>query len=135
MSQVGDTLLIHADSLLYTRYGKTVKAVNTAFRRILEGDDAEHWDRMLGDFSDRMAFFGKDVTEESTGALASERFLQKYGDAARLVHGHTPIGAMAGQTPESVTEAFVYAKGRCVNVDHCLYNGGSGFVYKLPAAS
>jgi hypothetical protein len=51
-----------------------------------------------------------------------------------LVHGHTPIYSLLETSPHEVAEPLVYAQGRCVNLDGCLYCGGTGFVYQLEAA-
>ncbi len=121
MARSGDTLLIHADSTLYQRFGDSVEQVNAFFHRILEEGSAEEWIRVLDAFSEHSMFTGKD------GAIRVLKFLKIF-DAARLVHAHTPIINLTRETP---TEAFVYHNGLCTNVDHGLYLGGSGFVYRL----
>ena len=40
---------------------------------------------------------------------------------------------MTGRAAADVTGPFVYAEGRCVNVDAGLFLGSPGFLYELPA--
>jgi hypothetical protein len=122
--KIGDTLLAHADSLLYREYGNTVETVNSAFTSILQGRDPVAWDLILERFSDRLAFW------EDPSLVAP--FLQTFG-AKRLIHGHTPIQRMKHIASDSVTKAFTYAQGLCVNIDGGLYLGGQGFIYSHQA--
>jgi hypothetical protein len=119
-----DTLVVHADALFYQEYGSTPDAVNAGFQRVLAGDDLAEWQHLLDQFGEHRAFFGDD------GEANLFEFLQTFG-GGRLVHGHTPIARMLGVPPESVTEAYVYRDGRCVNVDPGIYLGGPGFAYRL----
>lgn len=121
MARAGDNLLVHADSLLYLRSGSTIHEVNQFFSDMLAGDDEELWDAVIDSFSEHQAFVG------SSGPQKAARFLRIFG-GARIIHGHTPISKITGQ---EVTEALVYANGRCVNVDGGLYLGSPGFVYQL----
>jgi hypothetical protein len=127
MALVAGRLLIHADALLYMDYGASIDEVNAAFRAILAGRDMDTYDRFLGEFSARRAF----VDTQRTGAAPALAFLQRLG-GSQLIHGHTPISAMTRQPPTEVDAPFVYAGGRCVNVDAGLYLGSPGFVYRLP---
>jgi hypothetical protein len=121
MAVVGDALLVHADAAFYLRYGRTIDEVNRALAAILQSDDHAAWDRLLGDFAERDGFL-----EER----AAESFLQVFG-GKRIVHGHTPISYMTHQTPRSVTAPYIYAGGRCINVDGGMYRGGPGFLFAL----
>jgi calcineurin-like phosphoesterase family protein len=115
------TLILHADSDMYLRYGATVEEVNTTVRAMLANDDVQaHWG-LLSDATDRYAF---------ADPFVASRVLETYG-ARRLVHGHTPISLILDQPPAEITEPFVYDDGRCVNVDHGLFLGGRGFVTEL----
>jgi hypothetical protein len=60
----------------------------------------------------------------------ARQFLATFG-GRQFIHGHTPVSKMTGQQPETVTKAFVYADGLCIDVDHGLYTGGPGFVTEL----
>jgi hypothetical protein len=125
MAVVADRLLLHADSLLYRRYGSAIARVNAAFAAVLTGNDLEAYDQVMEAFSDRGAFTG------DTGTATARAVLRVYG-GQQLIHGHTPISIQTGQDPTTVTSALVYADGLCVNVDPGLYRGGPGFVYRLP---
>ncbi len=125
MARLGGRLLAHADAAFYLRYGKSVDEVNQVIGALLRSRDEGAWDRLLGEFSERLAFANGD------GAAKAERFLQTYG-AGQLIHGHTPISYMTGESPEAVSGAYSYAGGLCVNVDAGLYRGGGGFVLRLP---
>jgi hypothetical protein len=118
-----DRLLVHADALLYFEYGHSVEAVNTAFRELVHGQDLAAWNRCLDAYSEHRAFLGED------GCAKLDNFLNTYG-GRRLIHGHTPIARVLQAPPETVTAAYVYCGGRCVNVDPGLYLGGPGFVYR-----
>lgn len=124
IAQVNGNLLMHADALFYTKYGGTVAQVNKSFRSLLASSDAEDWDRLLGQFSERDAFRGPD------GAARARHLLQTFG-GTRLIHGHTPIARWTKQPPAEVREAFDYADGLCVNVDPGMMLGGEGFLYQL----
>jgi hypothetical protein len=121
MARVHKKLLAHADSSLYQRYGDTIDQVNLFFRQILSNGSAEDWIRVLDAFSEHGAFV-KQGGEEQLGMFL------KIFNCEQLIHGHTPISNI---TKEMATEAYVYAGGRCINVDGGLYLGGPGFVYKL----
>lgn len=125
LARVGDWLLMHANSSVYTRYGSTIEEANAAFSHVLHGRDVAAWDRLMGDFNRE---FGdrKPGSHEKVSLV-----LETYG-AKRLVHGHTIISSMTKQPPEAVIEASVYDGGRCVNVDAGMYEGSPGFLYKLP---
>ncbi len=56
LAAVGDTVLAHADALFYLAYGRSIAEVNAAFARQLRSDDAAAWDRLLREFSERLAF-------------------------------------------------------------------------------
>ena len=128
MTHLGDHLLVHADALLYYDYGASVAAVNAAFARLLAGDDLAAWHRVLDQFGEHRAFDARRVD----GTDKARAFLARYG-GRRLIHGHTPIDAMTGQSPATVTGSLVYADGLCVNCDGGMYRGGPGFVYQVPA--
>jgi len=131
MARVGDRLLVHADALFYTRYGRSVAEVNRNIRALLQNRDVAAWDRLFEDFSERNAFTGSGAE----GAERAREFLRLFG-GRQLIHGHTPIPLVTGALPQEVRNALVYAGGRCVNVDGGLFLGGPGFVHPLlPLAS
>jgi Calcineurin-like phosphoesterase len=129
MARAGDRLLVHADATFYELYGRTVEEVNAAIAAVLGEGDPAAWDRLLEHFSERRAF-------DDSAPGGSERaaaFLARFG-ARVVVHGHTPIGYATGERDEAVEGPYVYAEGRCVNVDGGLYLGGPGLLYRIDAA-
>lgn len=125
MARAGDHLLVHADALLYTRYGKTIEETNGAIAALLRSDDAARWGRLLDEFGEHGAF-----VNAASGMAEAEAFLRRYG-GEQIVHGHTPISKMTGQPAEAVREPLLYAGDRCIDVDAGMYLGGPGFVYSL----
>lgn len=135
--RAGDRLIVHADTTRYLRYGRTVAQINHRVRSMLAVPDEAAWDEFLSDISDRHGF--DPTTEHGTARLSS--FLAVFG-ARGLVHGHTPIPYVTGQSPDEISGPYVYADGRAVNVDGGMYMGGRGFIYRVepspdsePAAS
>jgi hypothetical protein len=123
VARVADWLLIHADSLFYTRYGATVDSINGAIRRLLTGADTRAWDRLFGQFAARRAFDGGE-----RGVANAHRLLESLG-GRQIIHGHTPIPLMTGEDPRAITSPLVYARGACVNVDAGIYLGSPGFAW------
>lgn len=119
----GDNLLMHADTLAYLDIGESLEEVNATVEGILRSDDLRAWDKLSERLSTRMSFLNgsEDPTQEALYVLGG----------SRLIHGHTPIYGLIGYPPQLVTMALEYNDGLCINVDHCLWNGGPGFVYTL----
>lgn len=114
-------LLLHADTDLYLDYGASAAAVVGAVRAVLAaGGPVEHA-LLLDVVADR---FGLSDPERLDRVLAGL-------GGSRVVHGHTPIAIVTGDDPATVTRPLVYADGRALNVDHCLFAGGPGFVVRL----
>lgn len=128
LAREGDWLLAHADAMFYLNYGRTIAEVNRAFAACLRSSNADEWDQLLDDFSERNAF------AEGEAAQRLDTLLGAFG-GRQLIHGHTPISKMTGQDPRSVRQALVYADGRCVNVDGGMYLGGPGFIHELREAA
>lgn len=126
MALVEGHLLVHADAMLYVSYGITIDGVNQRFRELLDSDDLPGWESALSAFSEHMAF----SQLELTGSQRAEQFLKLYGGHT-LVHGHTPIPYARRIEADTVTDAWEYAQGRCINVDGGMYMGSPGFVYQL----
>jgi hypothetical protein len=76
---------------------------------------------LLEVLSDRLRLHDAAVTDRLLGTLGG----------SRIVHGHTPIASVLGADPRAVTAPFHYGEGRILNVDHCLFGGGPGFVTRL----
>ena len=125
MALVDDYLFMHADAPFYIKCGRTVDEVNAAFNKLLSRSDALAWEEMLEDFARRGAFL-----DTTNGEEFARRFLSIFG-GRQLVHGHTPISTMLGCPPGKVDSPWIYAGGRCINVDGGMFLGGSGFVHQL----
>ena len=130
MAQFDDLILVHADSMLYTRYGDSIESVNAEIAGILRSDDLKKWDDLIEDFGEKFAFhkkglFGK-INEKS---LENVETFRAMFSGLRIVHGHTPVYRMTNKAATSVTEPYIYNDGRCVNVDACFYSNGPGLVY------
>jgi diadenosine tetraphosphatase ApaH/serine/threonine PP2A family protein phosphatase len=125
MALVDDHLLMHADAPFYIKCGRTVDEVNAAFRKLLSRSDALAWEEMLEDFARRGAFL-----HPSNGEEFARRFLSIFG-GQQLIHGHTPISSVLRRPARKVDSPWIYAGGRCINVDGGMFLGGPGFVHQL----
>ena len=133
MYRIAGRLLVHADALFYRRYGETVNVVNRFIQSILQSNNLRQWDTLMDNFSERYAFSPYDwYGDTQLGGVVNAQALLKLYDAKQIIHGHTPIFRMTGQTPQTVNTPLIYADGLAVNVDHGMYKGGSGFIYELP---
>ncbi|HZT95514.1 MAG TPA: metallophosphoesterase [Chloroflexota bacterium] len=120
-----ERLLVHADTLRYLEYGDSIEAINRSIRQVIQGDDVEAWQGLLEAFCSREDFEDR----RPDGRKRAELLLDLLG-GEQIIHGHTPIDKMAKVSPRQVTEALVYAGGRCVDVDGGIYRGGPGFLYE-----
>ena len=127
MALMQDHLLIHADALIYADYGASIPEVNQTISRMLHSRDPVVWDRLFGDFCQRLAF-----ADAQDGVANAESMLRRFG-GRRILHGHTPIPLVTGQPAAAVREPLAYADGRCLNLDGGIFLGGPGFVYRLPS--
>jgi hypothetical protein len=118
LALVGDTLLVHADSLFYAEAGADAEEVARAFGDVLASDDREAWDELLTQFARR----------DELGEAGARRLLNQFG-GSRIVHGHTPIANVLGTDPQQVRGPL--RRGSTINVDHGLYMGGRGFILRL----
>jgi hypothetical protein len=125
MTLIQDTLLVHADATFYTRYGKSVEEVNDTFGALLRRSDALAWEELIEAFAMRGIFMHQQAGDEFIS-----RFLTIFG-GERIIHGHTPISTVVGGPAKKVTDAYVYADGKCIDVDGGIYLGGPGFVYQF----
>lgn len=117
----GEWLLVHADTDAYLRYGSTPAEVNEAAREALKGRSPAALGQLLDVLSGRGAF---------SDPVRLDNVLATLG-GSRVVHGHTPIASTVNRDPTEITAPLVYARGRAVNVDHCLFAGGPGFLVEL----
>lgn len=116
----GEWLIVHADTDAYLGLGSTREQVDEAAAAALRGGP-ESLGRLLDVLSARGAFADPARLDRLLAALGG----------TRVVHGHTPIASVLDRPPASITAPLVYADGRAVDVDHCLYAGGPGFVVEL----
>jgi len=121
VAREGASLLVHSDTDGYLRFGADVATINHAVSGILAAGDAAGLDALLETLADRGVFADTERLRRLLSLLGAER----------VVHGHTPIWYTRDVSPSSVTEAFRYADGQALNVDHCLFAGGPGFVTEL----
>jgi hypothetical protein len=122
-----EVLMMHADAMFYLDYGASIAEVNGGFSQILTGDDPDAWQHVLSQFEEHRAFSGLD------GEANLERYMSTFG-ARLLVHGHTPVPRMLQVPAETVSRAYEYRGGKCVNVDPGIYLGGPGFAYRVTIA-
>jgi hypothetical protein len=122
MALVADRLLIHADATFYAEHGDSVAEVNRSITALLHDSDINAWARLLERFSLHHAF-----RDEPN---AARHLLYTFG-GRQIIHGHTPICKVIDRPMAEITQPLVYADGLCVNVDHGLYLGGPGFVYRV----
>jgi Calcineurin-like phosphoesterase len=125
IARAGDWLLVHADTPSYLALGKSADGVVSAVASILSEGRVDAVDDLLAIVSDRMRL---------TDPAAVDALLDAFG-GTRLVHGHTPIASVQGVDPRTVTAPLVYGEGKVMNVDHCLFAGGPGFVTRLESGS
>ena len=117
----GDWLIVHADTHAYLELGSSIDAVGRKTAATLLHGSADDLDALLVVVSDRLRLDEPAAVDALLGA---------YG-GTRIVHGHTPIASVLGVAPSTVTEPLAYADGRVVNIDHCLFAGGPGFIVRL----
>jgi len=125
MLLVDDNLIIHADSLLYTNYGRTVEEVNHAITALFSESDLSEMGHLMKRFATREAFL-----DSEHGVRIAADFLSTYG-GTQIVHGHTPITTITGQPPGEITAPYVYADGLCINLDGGMYMGSPGFIHLI----
>lgn len=125
MTRCGGYLLTHGDTMLYTRYGRSVASLNQNLWDLRHTMDPVAWYRLLSEFGEHRVFTG------ATGPKRAREFLQQFGGQC-IVHGHTPISRITGEDPAQVTAPLIYADSLCIDVDGGMYLGGPGFVYRLP---
>jgi hypothetical protein len=121
VAREGPWLLLHADTDRYLELGGSVDAVCATAGRVLATPDWAAHAHLFDVLCDRGRLADSDVLDGVLGALGGERVL----------HGHTPIPFVLDCDPRVVTEPLVYGGGRVLNVDHCLFCGGPGFVVEL----
>jgi hypothetical protein len=123
LAREGDWLLLHADTDAYLGYGRSVDEVNARIASVLATGDPASLDELLEVLCDRLRLADPAVVDVLLGTLGG----------SRLVHGHTPIASVLSRDPREITAPLVSGDRRVLNVDHCLFGGGPGFVTRLDA--
>nr|WP_063784288.1 metallophosphoesterase [Streptomyces sp. SBT349] len=91
-------LMLHSDTTAYLEYGSTVEDVNDAIWQALQRNDVEEtWD-LFRKFTKRFAF------RDESGPQAVRELLDTYG-GKRVVHGHSPIPYLTGESGGSDGDA------------------------------
>ncbi|ONK12754.1 metallophosphoesterase [Streptomyces sp. MP131-18] len=135
-------LLLHSDTTAYLEYGGTVDDVNDAIWQALQRNDAEEtWD-LFRKFTKRFAF------RDEGGPQAVRELLDTYG-GRRVVHGHSPIPYLTGETGGADSDAqgeagadstprvegpHVYADALAIAMDGGVTMAGKLLVARLPLA-
>jgi Calcineurin-like phosphoesterase len=120
----GPDLLLHSDTTEYLRWGDTIEQINDAIRAVLVSDDLQAWWQCWGRLTTRHAFAGLEGEQLATGLL-------ELLGGERIVHGHSLIAALTGQSPGEVTGPLSYAAGRVLAIDGGIYGGGPCLVVRL----
>lgn len=118
-------MLLHSDTDRYLRYGASVGEVCAAVAEVLTGGKPDALEDLVETLCRRNAFHDPAAVDLMLATLGG----------SRIVHGHTPIAFVTGAEPEDVVEPLAYGGGRVLNVDHCLFAGGPGFITELPVVS
>ncbi|MFC1410571.1 metallophosphoesterase [Streptacidiphilus sp. N1-12] len=129
-----DHLLLHSDTTAYLEYGDSVDAVNDAIHEVLNRGDGDEWWDCFRRLTKRFAFRG------DAGPASARELLDAFG-GERVVHGHSPIPYLLGDTPaedghpaQRVTGPHVYADDLAVAMDGGVTMEGEGrlLIARLP---
>jgi hypothetical protein len=139
MAMADGHLLLHSDTTAYLDYGDTIDDVNDAIWQALQRHDVEvTWD-LFRKFTKRFAFRDED------GPVAVRELLDTFG-GTRVVHGHSPIPYLTGETGGSDGDAaggeaaaaprvegpHVYADALAIAMDGGVTMAGKLLVARLP---
>jgi hypothetical protein len=135
MAVADDHLLLHSDATCYLDYGDTVDGVNDTVTQAIERADADETWELFRRFTKRFAF-----REEDTGVTAARELLDTFG-GSRIVHGHSPIPYLLGESGAEddreaplITGPHVYADGLALAMDGGVTMDGKLLVTRLPVA-
>ncbi|HCT75719.1 MAG TPA: serine/threonine protein phosphatase [Micromonosporaceae bacterium] len=123
---IDDHLLIHADTLAYLEFGKSIKEINRTFRDIMVKRDPGNFG-----YQTRQLFRRFDFLDPKDG-VSNARFLLQVLGGSRVVHGHSTIPETFGISPSTVDGPMVYADGLVMAVDTGLALGAPCVVIELP---
>lgn len=125
LARAGRWLLLHADSSLYLRLGRSVEAVNAHVARLLQTETPEVWGHFANAFADRYAFI------DTGGVELARQMLRTFG-GERLAHGHTPVSLLLDDPGPGPTEPVLYTAHLCLALDGGLaYREDAGFIVRL----
>ena len=134
MTVEDDHLLLHSDTTAYLEYGDSVDAVNDAIHEVLNRGDGDEWWDCFRRMTKRFAFRG------DNGPASAHELLDVLG-GRRIVHGHSPIPYLLGDTPtedghpaKQVTGPHVYADDLAIAMDGGVTMEGEGrlLIARLP---
>lgn len=121
IAREGEWLILHADTDAYLGYGRSVDEVNARVASVLASGHPAALEDLLDALCDRLRLGDASVVDTLLAAFGG----------SRIVHGHTPIASLLGRDPRTITGPLASGDGRVLNVDHCLFGGGPGFVTRL----
>ena len=93
---------------------------------MLCSSDPAIWDRLLEDFTERLAFADPD-----DGRANPDAFLRRFG-GRRILHGHTPIPLVTGDPAATVREPLVAPLAANQVVGELVVTDGNEVVAKVP---
>lgn len=125
---VDDHLLIHADTLAYLEFGKTIDEINDTVRGFMKERDPETFG-----YHTRMLFRRFEFLDPEAGIDNAQLLLSTLG-GKQIVHGHSTIPETFGLPPSDVDGPVVYADGLVVATDTGLALGAPCVVVPLPLA-
>jgi hypothetical protein len=123
---VDDHLLIHADTLAYLEFGKTITEINTTFHDLMARPEHETFG-----YQARQLFRRFDFLDSDAGVSNAQLMLKRLG-GTRIVHGHSTIPETFGVAPSTVDAPVVYADGLVLAADTGLALGAKCVPIELP---
>ncbi len=104
-------LLLHADTMVYLEFGKTIDEINTTFHDLMLKRDPEHFG-----YQTRQLFRRFDFLDGEQGP-SNARFLLNVLGGKQIVHGHSTIPETFGVSPSLVDGPMIYADDLVMAVD------------------
>ncbi len=123
---VEDHLLIHADTLAYLEFGKTINEINTTFHDLMARPEPETFG-----YQARQLFRRFDFLDAERGVSNARLLLDRLG-GSRIVHGHSTIPETFGVAPATVDGPVLYAEGLVLAADTGLALGAKCVPIQLP---
>jgi Calcineurin-like phosphoesterase len=123
---IDDHLLIHADTLAYLEFGKTIDEINENVRSFICQRDPATFGVQT-----RLLFRRFEFLDGQEG-VENARFLLTVLGGKQIVHGHSTIPETFGVPPSTVDGPMVYADGLVMATDTGLALGSPCVVVRLP---